>query len=480
MRWPRATAPAWIVHAGLLVCALGAVVAYLPAGSGGRATIYTVVVIASILLFVQALLAGHLKHRLPWLVAIAGLVLLLADHLIWPYWIIDGHLGRAEGRPADLLLAAAHGLFMVGAGMAVRARMSADASGIVDGAMFGVCAGGVLWAGVFQPHMAADATPLGMTQVLIDVLALCAVTGCLLRMAAAATGPARGTIHYLLVTVLLTAGAPAAGALGVPHRGTWSGLLMMLAFMTMAAGAVHPGAPKVVEPQAVVERRASRFRLGWLGLALSVNPAIAAVQALRGIGAADPLLPISMLLVIPLVLVRFKQLSGQRDKAEQVLAFQASHDELTGLVNRRQIMADIDRALDRRQAVTLLLCDLDGFKPINDRHGHAAGDEVLRTVAARLTALVGPDGEVGRLGGDEFLVLCRSGTESDIAGLQDLIRSSVLAPITLPGGVPVTVGVTIGAAQAAAGSGLDRAGLIAQADTAMYAGKPGHRQHTAA
>ncbi|BCJ45904.1 hypothetical protein GCM10010168_56760 [Actinoplanes ianthinogenes] len=478
MRWPHATAPAWIVHAGFLTCALGAGGGFALATPGVRAVIYTLVVIASIGLFVLALVSGHLAHPRPWLVAIGGLLLLLTDQLLWPYWIIDGHLGRAEGRPADLLLAAAHGLFMVGAAMAVRHRMSADAGGIVDAAMFGLCAGGALWIWVFEPHLPAGATPVGQAQVLTDVLALCAVIGCLLRMASAATGAARGTIGYLLLTVVLTGAALTAGALGVPHRGTWSGVLMLVAFLTIAAGAVHPGAPAAIEPTGVTERRPGRFHLGWLGVALSVNPAITAVQAIRGDDRAGPQLPVATLLVIPLVLIRFKQLSGQREKAERVLAYQASHDELTGLYNRRQIMAEIDRALATQHPVTVLLCDLDGFKPVNDRHGHAAGDEVLRTVAARLTAVAGQGHAVGRLGGDEFVVLCRSGTEAEVADLRDRIAGTVGAPIPLADAT-VSVGVTIGAARTTPCARLDRTALIAQADAAMYAGKQHRRARVA-
>ncbi|GIF12936.1 GGDEF domain-containing protein [Actinoplanes teichomyceticus] len=480
MRWPRATAPAWIVHAGFLACALAAGGGFAVAAPGARAVIYTGVVLVSIGLFGQALLTGHLAHRRPWLVAITGLALLLADHLLWPYWVIDGHLGRGAGGLPDLLLAAAHGLFLVGAAMAVRRRMSADAGGIVEAALFGVCAGGVLWVCVFQPHLPAEATPIGQVQVLTDVLVLCGVAGCLLRMTGAATGAARGAIGYLLLTVTLTGGALAAGALGVPGHGTWPGTLMLVAFLTIAAAAVHPGAPAAIEPPPAAERIATRFHLGWLGVALSVHPVLAAVQALRGDDASGTLLPISMLLVIPLVLARFRQLSGQRERAERILAHQASHDELTGLFNRRRIMAEIDRALDGPLPVTVLLCDLDGFKPVNDRHGHAVGDEVLRAVAARLTEVAGPDRAVGRLGGDEFLVLCRGAGDDEMAALRDRIHGAVRSPIAVPGG-PVSVGVTIGSARTVTGGdGDDRAALIARADAAMYAGKPGRRHRVAA
>ncbi|GIE85290.1 GGDEF domain-containing protein [Actinoplanes regularis] len=481
MRWPRATAPAWIVHAGFLTCALVGGGAYALATPDTRVVIYMLVIVFSVALFGLALISGHLTHRRPWLLAISGLVLLLVGHLLWPHWVVDGHLGRGEAAPADLLIATAHGLFLAGAALGVRRRMSADAGGIVDATLFGVCAGSALWIWVFQPHLPDTATPAGQAQVLIDVLVLSAVAGCLLRMSVAATGAPRGTIGYLLITALLTGSGLATGALGMPHRDIWSGVLMLLAFLTIAAGAVHPGAPAMIEPQAVAERERTdgRFRLVWLGVALSVNPAIAAMQALRGDQGAGPLLPIATMLVIPLVLVRFNQLTGQRRRAEQVLAHQASHDELTGLFNRRRILAAIDQALAGPSDVIVLLCDLDGFKPVNDRHGHQAGDEVLQTVAARLTTAACPDSEVGRLGGDEFLVLCQGGTDLEVAALRERIRDAIRAPIELAGG-PVSVGVTIGTARATAGCGLDRAGLVARADAEMYAGKPGRRHRSAA
>jgi diguanylate cyclase (GGDEF)-like protein len=189
-----------------------------------------------------------------------------------------------------------------------------------------------------------------------------------------------------------------------------------------------------------------------------------------------------MLLVVPLVLLRIRHLSAQRDRAEQTLAYHATHDELTGLYNRRHITAEIDRALAEvargsLDEVTILLCDLDGFKPVNDRYGHPAGDAVLKAVAGRLTAAVRQGDLVGRLGGDEFLIVCRGGPGPAAAELTARIAEAIGAPFPLPEGV-VSVGVTTGLAQARPGQTTDRDVLIGLADAAMYAGKAARGRST--
>jgi diguanylate cyclase (GGDEF)-like protein len=475
MRWPRATAPAWPVHAATAVVILGAGLAYALAGPGGRPVVYTLVSALPIITFLAALASGHLPDRRPWLLAVAGLVLLLAGQLIWPGWTNEPHLGRAQASALDLTQSAAHTFFLVGLGLVMRRRASTDPGGIIDAALFGLCAGGPLWEWVIQPHLRSQAEPLGQALLLADLLVLSGVIGCVFRLGAMAR-PGRGILGYLLVTGVLTMAATGVGTVTSGAGTIWSTGLMMMAYVTLAAAPLLPDAPAITVP---VSRTgpdaAGRQRLGWLAAALSANPLIAAVQVLRGTETASLLLPVGTLLVVPLVLLRIRHLSGQRDRAERTLAYHATHDELTGLYNRRHIAAEIDRALAEvargtLDEVTILLCDLDGFKPVNDRYGHPAGDAVLKAVAARLTAVVRQDDLVGRLGGDEFLIVCRGALGPDAAVLTTRIAEAVDAPYPLPEGV-VSVGVTTGMAQARPGLTTDRDVLIGLADAAMYAGK---------
>jgi diguanylate cyclase (GGDEF)-like protein len=158
-------------------------------------------------------------------------------------------------------------------------------------------------------------------------------------------------------------------------------------------------------------------------------------------------------------------LSGQ-------LRHMAFHDSLTGLANRALFLERLDAALERTRAeggrVGLLIIDLDEFKPVNDRYGHAAGDKLLREVSLRLARCVADAGLVARLGGDEFAVLAET-EDRPVEQLADRIAAAMGRPIRL-GDVHVVVGASIGIAVADNGDSA-RADLMHAADLAMYAAK---------
>ena len=150
------------------------------------------------------------------------------------------------------------------------------------------------------------------------------------------------------------------------------------------------------------------------------------------------------------------------------LRHQALHDALTGLPNRMHLDLELSRrvAADAERTHVLLL-DLDGFKPVNDVHGHASGDELLRTVARRLLACVGLDGFAARLGGDEFVVVVH-GLPADADVVAADVVAALARPVDLPGAT-VTVGSSVGVAHGWAGADVSR--LLKEADAAMYEAK---------
>ena len=165
----------------------------------------------------------------------------------------------------------------------------------------------------------------------------------------------------------------------------------------------------------------------------------------------------------------------QREQREVAAVVRALHDPLTGLPTRPLLFDRIDHALGRSRReggqVALLLVDLDRFKEVNDRHGHAAGDAVLTQVGARLDAHVRPGDTAGRLGGDEFVVLCED--VADAAVVRELVarlRQVFEAPYDLPGGGRLALGGSIGSASSVT-TGHDRAALLDAADRAMYRDK---------
>lgn len=157
----------------------------------------------------------------------------------------------------------------------------------------------------------------------------------------------------------------------------------------------------------------------------------------------------------------------------------AERDPLTGLYNRRGYELFLDKALRRAGedgvSLGILMMDLDGFKQVNDEQGHAAGDEVLKTVAQRLQTRVRRSSDlVGRLGGDEFVVI-RHDCGQDPALLESLAADLVQLvgqPIGLTNGAEVRVGISIGLAVYPQHGSLRQA-LLHQADEAMYAVKRG-------
>jgi len=156
-----------------------------------------------------------------------------------------------------------------------------------------------------------------------------------------------------------------------------------------------------------------------------------------------------------------------------VLSEQAVRDPLTGLANRA-LLEERLRAVLSRDARTgdttgILFLDLDGFKAVNDRQGHAVGDAVLRHVAQRLSAAVRPSDTVARLGGDEFVVLVESTGEQGLRALVDRLQAAVDAPMRI-GPLNLKVGVSIGAALSHAGAAEPGALLVA-ADREMYEAK---------
>jgi diguanylate cyclase (GGDEF)-like protein len=157
------------------------------------------------------------------------------------------------------------------------------------------------------------------------------------------------------------------------------------------------------------------------------------------------------------------------------------HDQLTGLPSRALLVQNTEAAIGqwRRQngasgassgLVAALFLDLDGFKPVNDTYGHAAGDALLKAVAERLVAATRPEDFVSRFGGDEFLVLCRGlQTEDDAYAVADRIQNYLNEPFEVLGQT-VRIGVSIGIATV--GAHADQAeSLIQNADTALYQAK---------
>ena len=146
------------------------------------------------------------------------------------------------------------------------------------------------------------------------------------------------------------------------------------------------------------------------------------------------------------------------------------HDPLTGLVNRRGITADMADRMSSGDSWALILVDLDSFKPVNDKHGHAAGDLVLIETARRLATVIDPGTDlVGRLGGDEFVILASSPIPAISMMLARGIAAVLREPFTIDGDVRIEVTASVGLVQVMPGD--DARAAMRSADAALYRAK---------
>jgi diguanylate cyclase (GGDEF)-like protein len=163
----------------------------------------------------------------------------------------------------------------------------------------------------------------------------------------------------------------------------------------------------------------------------------------------------------------------------QELDLQAHTDALTGCANRRHFMHMLDQELNRSNRYGSNFCvlsaDIDFFKRVNDTHGHAAGDEVLKHFVATIQRNLRDTDLLGRLGGEEFSILLPQTAAEGGALMAERIRSAVEASPTLFGTTRIAVTVSMGGVQSkpSTPNGVDV--LLAQADQALYAAKQGGR-----
>lgn len=153
---------------------------------------------------------------------------------------------------------------------------------------------------------------------------------------------------------------------------------------------------------------------------------------------------------------------------------EARTDDLTGIANRREMLARLELAVEQQAEVALLLIDLDRFKEVNDRYGHAVGDELLRRVARRLQQDAPTDALLARIGGDEFAVLLRETQGSDLDTIVSRFARSI-SEIADINHRSVSIGASIGIAfrqgTTLTAEAVDGSELLRRADVAMYVAK---------
>jgi diguanylate cyclase (GGDEF)-like protein/PAS domain S-box-containing protein len=177
------------------------------------------------------------------------------------------------------------------------------------------------------------------------------------------------------------------------------------------------------------------------------------------------------------VLISLTDITAQRTASER-LAYEATHDSLTGLANRAHVVTRVTEALEsggHHVLAAVLFIDLDNLKTINDSLGHDAGDDVLRSAAQRLCRAVRSDDVVARLGGDEFLALLLGQiARPDLDALADRLHATLSEPVVIED-VTLRITASIGIVVIDSSDPRGTAEILRDADTAMYEAKTSGR-----
>lgn len=220
-------------------------------------------------------------------------------------------------------------------------------------------------------------------------------------------------------------------------------------------------------------------RFGLVGVYLLMASSFAA-RAGQGVWAADQVqsyIPYDVMLESHLLVALIHVIAGSlfvlslaSERSADALREAARRDPLTGLFNRRAFESLLGQYLDRGD-IGLALVDVDHFKTINDRHGHAAGDLVLKAVSERLAEAVGSNGHVARIGGEEFALILPLVHADGARAAAERARRAVEACRVRHGGQDIGVTVSIGVAHARASAD----DFLESADRALYSAKAGGR-----
>ncbi|RZU50080.1 diguanylate cyclase (GGDEF)-like protein [Krasilnikovia cinnamomea] len=420
------------------------------------------------------------RQRAGWALGIVGSLLLGASYTLYTGYAA---FGLEPGKPnlADLLSVGSATVALVGIALAAPPLPGAMAgtTHLIDVATVAGSLFALVWQFVIPPATAT--LPLGnqltfVLTLLPEIIAAALALTLMSRIQASADGRA---LHLLAAALALFALA----AVGSTHNSTrgapWyatgvgalyltGGLLVALASRSTVGAADSSG------------RRA----LAGFWTALPYVPVALAICAVSGLylrtGTLSPVLVWALVSSTGLAMLRqflslltIKRLLSDLDEQQERLRHAAHHDALTGLPNRTAFHGRAAEALAAAgpdDHTGVLLVDLDGFKPVNDQLGHAAGDAVLIAVGRRLPdALRGTD-TAARLGGDEFAVLLPNLNDP---GEAELIAARIIGRLAAP--VPTTdtqvrVGASVGMTTArGAGHSIDR--LLREADHALYAAK---------
>jgi diguanylate cyclase (GGDEF)-like protein len=463
--------PSWLVAGAAVALALASV---LVPDAQEIALVGGAILLGSVV----ALRRGVLDADVVLFVSVVG-ALILGSHLVS---VTLAHSTASDTASSVLALLAAI-VLIVGLFGLYRARHDEPVPGIVgDGLIVGLGAAVVAWITLLQPRLDSDGSSVPL---LVDGIyhPAAAVVLFLVSLIVFTDRYRQPVIALVAAPVVVAVVADLLLAADRTHRfgGGWAtplaNALYIVCFGLVAAALLHPSASTLTVRQASPAGHGSLGRLIVTTSSLSIPFVVLAIA--RPEGPLDTAVrTVSAVVLAGAVTLRAVQAVQTARVTQSDLIRNAQTDLLTGLPNRALLLSQLNASLhdswQGSQRPTIYFVDLDRFKTINDSLGHAAGDQVLRSVADRLL-LASPYGSmVARLSGDEYVVLDPTSTGEPASIVADRLLEVFREPFTLSQG-DVFVTASIGIASISANTRTTAEDLLRHADTAMYRAKDAGR-----
>jgi diguanylate cyclase (GGDEF)-like protein len=477
---PLARVPLWAAYFAAGVAAL---IFYwlLEAGSLTQSWFYDIIGVSAVFVALVGVIRNRPDRRLPWVLMAIGQASFVAGDVLWNWYEMIGE--DPFPSMADALYLAGYPFIAVGLLLLIRRRLGdGDRGGLLDAAILATGVAILSWTLFIEPQVIdADldllSLAISLAYPVADLLIIGVAMG-LLTTPGART-PAFRMLGISLVALLVADQIYALQNFDETYvAGGPLDSIYVIAYILFGVAVLHPSMRRLTDPHPVQVTWLGPVRLLCLAAAMVTGPVLLTIGPDASGGLA--VIAVGTALLSLLVLARLYGLVGllardvaKRRALEDQLSYQAFHDPLTGLANRRRFVEQAEAALAGRQrtgTIAALFLDLDDFKTVNDSLGHAAGDEMLRVVAARIGAGLRTTDLAARLGGDEFGILLFDVHNVGVAtAAAQRLLDALQAPVTIADSM-VEVGASIGVA-------IDSPemirvdDLLGDADVAMYQAK---------
>jgi diguanylate cyclase (GGDEF)-like protein len=418
----------------------------------------------------------------PWALQVVALVLFLSGGLARTQMGTLGDLSPSRSLVPDLLSLPGYAVLAASVLGLVRLRRAGglgDLDATLDAFVAGVAALTLAWVFLINPALAEQHVALSLRLLLSCYPAMSVFLVALGARLVFGSGRDRPlSMRLLLVTLLCMLVGDVlfmfvdAGLSSIPDR--ILDVPYALAYVAVMAALMHPSIREVGRPVLEFDAEPRRGRLAFVAVALCV-PAVISLSRTSS-GLADRLV-LSAIVVLCTLAAAWRMARALRESARATarLVHQATHDALTSLPNRTLVLEHLTRSLAQAgepNEIALLLLDIDRFKLINESLGHSMGDELLVAVGERLQAVCRPGDLVGRVGGDEFVVVVdRVRDAAHARDVAERIRLA-LARMFLVRDAEIPVAASIGVSVRRTGDRPnDAEAMFRDADTAMYGAK---------